>query len=210
MLICVISVYTRFLFTFTWKPVRLGCCLRLFQDSGFRFTMETSTGVSIPRFQVTIHIFIPHFIRYHGYLSSWHHTLESCSDAKVLKRQHCRCLSVQKWVSPSHISQGVDWLSAWSVICYLSSWYFLSHTSHLVMFNNVSFHHLFHMGESDYLDDNLRYRSLSQTKRKIFIFSFISFSRKNCHVKFSHAYRGLFFDWNVFQMNVLVSHGVIS
>jgi hypothetical protein len=47
---------------------------------------------------------------------------------------------------------------------------FLSHISHVVLLNNASFHRLFRMGESDHLYDNLGYRSLSQTKRKICIF----------------------------------------
>ena len=47
---------------------------------------------------------------------------------------------------------------------------------------NASFHRLFRKGESDYLYDNLGYRSLSQTKRKICIFLFI-FEERICRVE---------------------------
>jgi hypothetical protein len=44
---------------------------------------------------------------------------------------------------------------------------------HIFIAQQCLFHSLFRMGESNYLYDNLGYKSLSQTKRKILFFLFI-------------------------------------
>jgi hypothetical protein len=69
----------------------------------------------------------------------------------------------------------------------------LCHTSNFVLLNNASFHRLFRMGESDYLYDNLGYRSLSQTKKKIFFYlSF--FEERICRVEIHMLFRIVFLE----------------
>ena len=63
---------------------------------------------------------------------------------------------------------------AWGRLLILIDIY-LSHFT-LCIAQNASLHNLFRMGESDYLDDNLWCRSLSQTKRKIMFFLLFFFS----------------------------------
>jgi hypothetical protein len=64
--------------------------------------------------------------------------------------QHRRCPVDPPCVSPSPMSHGGDCLSVW---CFLSICLICTnHTSHLLFAQNASLHHLFRMGDSDYLE----------------------------------------------------------
>jgi hypothetical protein len=130
-----------------------------FQDSGFRFAMEAWTrSLLLPRLQATFHIFIWYLLFVFMIFSLTLHTLYGSLFICLLS--------------------------------YFSSWYFLSHilTFHILycskilkFFSPIAY---FAMRESDYLFDNLGFRSLSQTKRKKIYIFFSFLSLFFCHVCF--------------------------
>ncbi len=78
------------------------------------------------------------------------------------------------------------------VCSWLSSWY-LWITLHTLYYSKMFLHRLFFMGESDHLDDNLWYRSLSQTKRKIYVFPSSFFDERIAPWNYLYTYKDLFF-----------------
>ena len=194
-----------------------------FQDSGFRFTMESQQDprcclhIFFQRLRVPVRhgsinkCFASPFPIYLSYLHTSLPTLLRLSFVLTFSKLWYKSwgnivmLSCSKGVSTSPISHGGGYLSVWSniyyhfsswflyispfprcishclsaylsvwsEIYYFSLWYFSSHilTFHIVYCSKMLFsNRLFRMGESDYLYDNLGYRTLSQTKRKILFF----------------------------------------